>query len=83
MKINWKVRLKKKTFWVAILSATLLFIQMIAEAFGYDLTGFGDDLTVKFNALLIFLSAIGIIDDPTTKGVSDSDQALEYDEPRK
>ncbi|MCY7542536.1 phage holin [Bacillus safensis] len=83
MKINWKVRLKKKTFWVAILSATLLFVQMIAEAFGYDLTGFGDDLTVKFNALLTFLSIVGIIDDPTTKGVSDSDQALEYDEPRK
>ncbi|MEK4846427.1 phage holin [Bacillus sp. FSL W8-0183] len=61
----------------------LLFVQMIAEAFGYDLTGFGDDLTVKINALLIFLSAIGIIDDPTTKGVSDSNQALEYDEPRK
>ncbi|CAL8901862.1 MAG: phage holin [Bacillota bacterium] len=83
MKINWKVRLKKKTFWVSILSATLLFVQMIAEAFGYDLTGFGDDLTVKFNALLTFLSIIGIIDDPTTKGVSDSEQALEYDEPRQ
>ncbi|WP_144468647.1 phage holin [Bacillus pumilus] len=83
MKINWKVRLKKKTFWVSILSATLLFVQLIAEAFGYDLTGIGDDLTVKFNALLTFLSIVGIVDDPTTKGVSDSDQALEYDEPRK
>ncbi|MCY8123305.1 phage holin, partial [Bacillus spizizenii] len=50
-KINWKVRLKKKTFLVAIFSATLLFVQAIASAFGYDLTVFGDDLTEKFNAL--------------------------------
>lgn len=82
-KINWKVRLKKKTFLVAIFSATLLFTQSIAAAFGYDLTAFGDELTEKFNALLAFLTAMGIIVDPTTKGISDSEQAMEYEEPRE
>lgn len=81
-KINWKVRLKKKTFLVAIFSATLLFVQAIAFAFGYDLTVFGDDLTEKFNALLTFLTAMGIIVDPTTQGISDSEQAMDYDSPR-
>ncbi|MEC1057776.1 phage holin [Bacillus subtilis] len=81
-KINWKVRLKKKTFLVAIFSATLLFVQAIASAFGYDLTVFGDNLTEKFNALLTFLTAMGIIVDPTTQGISDSEQAMDYDSPR-
>ncbi|MCV0023354.1 phage holin [Bacillus sp. XT-2] len=81
-KINWKVRLKKKTFLVAIFSATLLFVQAIASAFGYDLTVLGDNLTEKFNALLTFLTAMGIIVDPTTQGISDSEQAMDYDSPR-
>ncbi|QZY34492.1 phage holin [Bacillus amyloliquefaciens] len=81
-KINWKVRLKKKTFLVAIFSATLLFSQAIASAFGYDISVFSDDLTEKFNALLTFLTAMGIVVDPTTTGISDSDQAMEYTEPK-
>ncbi|WP_420977254.1 phage holin [Bacillus vallismortis] len=63
-------------------SATLLFAQAIASAFGYDLTVFGDELTEKFNALLTFLSAMGIIVNPTTSGISDSEQAIDYDSPR-
>ncbi len=66
-KINWKVRLKKKTFLVTIFSATLLFVQAIASAFGYDLMVFGDNLTEKFNALLTFLTAMGIVIDPKLK----------------
>ncbi|MBW7976711.1 phage holin [Bacillus amyloliquefaciens] len=81
-KINWKVRLKKKTFLVAIFSATLLFAQAIASAFGLDISVFSDDLTEKFNALLTFLTAMGIVVDPTTTGISDSDQAMEYTEPK-
>ncbi|MED1123293.1 phage holin [Bacillus atrophaeus] len=81
-KINWKVRLQKKTFLVAIFSATLLFAQSIASAFGYDISVFSDDLTEKFNALLTFLTAMGIVVDPTTPGISDSDQAMEYTEPK-
>ncbi|WP_276736181.1 phage holin [Bacillus sp. (in: firmicutes)] len=48
----------------------------------YDLTVFGDNLTEKFNALLTFLTAMGIVVDPTTIGISDSDQAMEYTEPK-
>ncbi|MGG7220213.1 phage holin [Bacillus sp. ATD] len=48
----------------------------------YDLTVFGDNLTEKFNALLTFLTAMGIIVDPTTQGISDSEQAMDYDLPR-
>ncbi|MED4799130.1 phage holin [Bacillus atrophaeus] len=82
-KINWKVRLQKKTFLVAIFSATILFAQQIASAFGYDITGISEGLTVKFNAVLSLLVALGIVVDPTTKGVSDSDQALDYKSPKE
>ncbi|WP_307894472.1 phage holin [Bacillus swezeyi] len=82
-KINWKVRLKKKTFLVALFSATLLFVQSIAAAFGYDLTVFGNELTEKFNALLTLLVAVGVVVDPTNKGISDSDHAMEYEKPQK
>ncbi|MEK3811032.1 phage holin [Bacillus subtilis] len=47
----------------------------------YDLTVIGDDLTEIFNALLTFLTAMGIIVDPTTQGISDSEQAMDYDKP--
>ncbi|MCI4137097.1 phage holin family protein [Bacillus vallismortis] len=46
------------------------------------MTVFGDELTEKFNALLTFLSGMGIIVNPTTSGVSDSEQAMDYDSSR-
>ncbi|WP_458110412.1 phage holin family protein [Bacillus sp. PK3-037] len=36
-------------------------------------------MTEKFNALLTFLIAIGIVIDPTTQGISDSEQAMDYE----
>lgn len=45
------------------------------------MTVIGDDLTEIFNALLTFLTAMGIIVDPTTQGISDSEQAMDYDKP--
>ncbi|WP_371807367.1 phage holin [Bacillus vallismortis] len=39
-------------------------------------------MTEEFNTLLTFLSAMGIIVNPTTSGISDSEQAIDYDSPR-
>ena len=36
-KINWKVRIKNKAFWLALIPAVLLLIQVIASVFGYTL----------------------------------------------
>ena len=35
MKINWKVRIKNKMFWLSIIPAVLLLIQTVAAPFGY------------------------------------------------
>ena len=84
MKINWTVRLKNKTFWLALVPAVLLLIQVVAAVFGIDikLDGLGDKLLAVANALFAVLTILGVVTDPTTVGISDSRQAMEYDKPR-
>ncbi len=85
MKINWKVRLKNKTFWLSVVPAVLLFIQVVAGVFGYtlDLGDLGNKLLAVVNAAFALLSVLGIVTDPTTKGVADSEQALSYEKPKE
>lgn len=83
MKINWKVRLKQKQFLVAIFSSILLAIQAVANLLGYSISdALGEQLTYTFNTVLSVFVVAGIVVDPTTKNVSDSDSALKYDEPK-
>lgn len=84
-KINWKVRIKNKAFWVFIIPAVLMLIQTLAEVFGYslDLSGIGDKLLNVVEALFIVLVGVGVVNDPTTAGVTDSERALTYNEPSK
>lgn len=84
-KINWAVRVKNKTFWVSLIPALLLLIQVIASVFGYtlDLGDLGNKLLSVVEALFTVLAILGIVVDPTTNGVGDSKQALTYTEPKK
>ena len=84
MKINWKVRIKNKAFWLAIVPAVLLLIQVVAEAFGIalDLGELGNKIIAVVNAVFGLLAILGVVTDPTTKGVSDSERALTYDKPK-
>ncbi len=83
--INWTVRIKNKTFWVALIPAMLLLVQVIAAVFGYtlDLGGLGNKLLDVVNALFAVLAILGIVTDPTTEGMTDSKRALTYTEPKK
>ena len=83
MEINWKVRLKNKAFWVAIIPALLLVIQTVAALFGFtlDLGDLGNKLLDVVNAVFAVLVIIGVVTDPTTEGISDSDRAMLYEEP--
>lgn len=83
--INWKVRVKNKTFWLALIPAVLLLVQVVAAVFGYtlDLGELGNKLLAVVNALFSVLALLGIVADPTTAGVSDSKQALTYEKPKK
>ncbi len=81
--INWIVRFKNKAFWVAIIPAIILLIQAVGEVFGYhfDFSELGSQLLHVVECVFVVLTILGIVVDPTTKGVGDSDRALGYKEP--
>ena len=82
MKINWKVRIKSIKFWLAIVPAFLLLVQVVAVPFGYDfkIEPLNSQLIAIINAAFAVLSILGVIADPTTAGVADSAQALQYNQ---
>ena len=89
MKINWKVRLKNPVFWVGLAVAIVLPILTYLGMSWEDMTtwaALGDALlhAVKNPVILVsvLVSVWNLINDPTTKGLSDSAQALTYDKPK-
>lgn len=81
MKINWKLRFKSKTFWVGILSITVNFVFQLLSQLGVE-TVITQGMAAELISLaLTVLGALGIIVDPTTKGVCDSERVINYREP--
>jgi len=78
MKINWKVRLRNKT-WLASVLALIV-------SFAYDLLTMldvvpplsQDWLMSLMQTILTLLTALGVVIDPTTDGAEDSDRAMNY-----
>lgn len=83
--INWVVRFKNKTFWLSLIPAVLLLVQVVAAVFGYqlDLGDLGNRLLAVVNALFAVLAILGVVTDPTTEGVGDSAQAMTYEKPKE
>lgn len=82
--INLKVRIKNKSFWLALIPAILLLVQVVAAPFGYqwDFGILNDQLAAIVNAAFALLAILGIVTDPTTAGLGDSAQAMTYDKPK-
>lgn len=80
--INWRVRVKNKTFWLTLIPAVLLLVQAVIAPFGYtwDFVVLNQQLAAIINALFAVLAILGVVNDPTTKGVGDSERALMYDD---
>lgn len=83
MKINWTVRFKNKTWLVTFLITILAFVYQLLGMFDIISPITQDMATQLISAIVNILVAIGVVIDPTTSGVSDSDQALKYNEPKK
>ncbi len=83
--INWKVRIKNKLFWLALIPAVLVFVQAVAAVFGYklDFTEVGNRLAAVIEAAFALLAVLGVVVDPTTEGIEDSTLAMTYKEPKK
>jgi phi LC3 family holin len=78
MKINWKVRFKNKTFLVTFVIFIVASIYTVLGMFDVVPTISEDEVTNYVLLFIEFLGALGIIVDPTTDGVTDSDRALTY-----
>lgn len=83
--MNWIVRIKNKNFWLTLIPAVLLLIQTVAAVFGFELDfgELGNQLMAVVNAVFAVLVILGVVNDPTTKGLGDSKQALTYEKPKE
>lgn len=83
--INWRVRIKNRNFWLAIIPALVLLAQTVGAVFGVtlELDALGDKLVALVNAVFCVLAILGIVNDPTTAGLGDSENALTYEFPKK
>ena len=73
-KINWKLRLKNKVTLIALLGAVFL----MSQQFGFEIP---QNIQNGGNTFVYILVLLGVVTDPTTAGITDSDRALEYHEP--
>lgn len=80
MKINWKVRCKNKAFWIAIIPAVLLLVNQVLAIFGinFDYEGISSQLIAIVGTIFLILTILGVVVDPTTDGVNDSELAMIY-----
>lgn len=85
MQINWKVRIANKDFWMSMIPAVLLLIQAIGAPLGLvlDFGELGNQLLAIVNAVFAVLAILGIVNDPTTNGMGDSNLAMTYEKPKK
>ena len=83
--MNWKIRIRNKNFWLTLVPAVLVLIQVVAVPFGYDfkVEDLSQQLIAIVNAVFVVLSILGIVNDPTTVGYKDTERVLTYSEPRK
>lgn len=81
MKINWKVRLKQPAFWIATIPVVISFVYSVLALLGVVPSITEDSVQNLFIMAVSLLAQLGIVVDPTTKGVSDSDRAMKYDKP--
>ncbi|WP_160719000.1 phage holin [Bacillus sp. USDA818B3_A] len=87
--INWKVRFKNRKWVIAFISQMMIIAETVLAGLNtmglisFHLTdAIQDSILTIVNSVFILLSMLGIIQDPTTKGYSDSEHALKYKEPK-
>ena len=81
MKINWKVRFKNKVWLATFLSLIIGFAYNILAMFDIYPAVTQNAVTQVVGQVLTLLGLIGVLVDPTTEGLSDSNRAMSYEEP--
>lgn len=74
--INWKLRLQRADFWVALVG----LLTLLAQQLGFELPSNIAGIT---NTVLSIAVLVGLVTDPTTDGLSDSQRAMSYEKPHR
>ena len=83
MQINWKVRFQNKTFLAGLISLVVVFIYDLLQLLEIVPTVTQSAVMQVAEGILTILGMVGVITDPTTAGLSDSQQAMTYDVPKQ
>ncbi len=78
IKINWKARFKNKTFLVSLCALIISFIYEVLSLIEIVPTVSENDILQIVYIIINILGVMGVIIDPTTKGIGDSERALTY-----
>ena len=81
MKINWKVRFKNVTWLTMFFSLIIGFVFNILKMFDIVPAITENQIMNVVSQVLTFLGLIGVLVDPTTAGIGDSNRAMSYEEP--
>lgn len=83
LKLNWKVRFKNKVFLTSFISLIVGFVYSMLGLFDIFPAITKNSILLIVDQVLTFLGLIGVIVDPTTAGLGDSERAMSYEEPWK
>lgn len=82
MKINLKVRMRNPVFWFTFIPAVLTCVYSVLGCFGIVPAISQDTIMQTVTPFITVLTTVGVLVDPTTKGVNDSENALTYTQPK-
>ena len=80
--MNWKLRIKNKTTLTALIGTLLLFVKQISEFLGFDISTQLEQISALAGTIITLLVGLGVITDPTSKGIKDSGIVQTYTKPR-
>ncbi len=81
MKINWKVRLRNKTWVASLLALVIAFVYNLMAMLDVQLPVTEEWVTGIIGMVITLLTGLGVLIDPTTPGVGDSERAMSYTAP--
>lgn len=76
--MNWKVRLNNKTWLATFIALVVSFVYQVLSMFGIIPAITQETILQAVNIVLLFLTGIGVVMDPTTTGITDSARAKAY-----
>lgn len=78
MKINWKARFRNKVFLFALAGLVVSFVFDLLAMFEV-IPAISESMVMQLvDIVLLVLTAVGVVTDPTTPGLQDSDRAMTY-----